>query len=36
MASPSLEVWNLYSCACTDLSELEDAVSCDRKVQGKF
>ncbi len=25
-----------YSCPCTDLSELEDAISCDRKVQVKF
>jgi hypothetical protein len=24
------------SCPCTDLSELRDAISCDRKVQGKF
>jgi hypothetical protein len=25
-----------YNCPCTDLSELEDAISCDRKVQVKF
>ncbi len=25
-----------YSSPCTDLSELEDVISCDRKVQVKF